>query len=78
MDYGTLCRMASESVKNVILKAWGKSGIADGIRMGSFKFPSLDSFDELDPPRNDQEEYDLMAALSIPEDRSGKGITELS
>ena len=37
--------------------------------MESSKLPSLDPFDELDPPGNDQEEY---------EDRLGEGITKLS
>ena len=37
--------------------------------MGSSKLPSLDPFDEFDPRGKDQDEYDLMAALLINEDR---------
>ena len=45
--------------------------------MGSSKLPSLVPFDELDPSRNDQEKYDLMAALSINEDRLGEEVNYL-
>ena len=46
--------------------------------MGSSKLPSLDPFDEFDPLGKDQDEYDLMAALLINEDRLGEEIAELS
>ena len=70
--------MTSDSGKSVILKGWEKSGIIDGIKMGSSKFPSLDPFNEFDPLGKDQDEYDLMTALSINEDRLGEGIASLS
>ena len=57
--------MTSELSKNVIVKGYEKSGIIDGIKMGSSKLPSLDPFDEFDPLGKDQDEYNLMAALSI-------------
>ena len=65
--------MTSELGKNVIVK-----GITDGIKIGSSKLPSLDPFDEFDPLGKDQDEYDLMAALLINEDRLGEEIAELS
>ena len=70
--------MTSDSGKNVILKGWEKSGITAGITMGSSNLPSLDPFNEFDPLGKEQDEYDLMAALSINEDRLEEGITELS
>ena len=70
--------MTSESGKNVIIKGWEKSGIRDGIKLGSSKLPSLDPFDEVDPLGKNQDEYDLMAALSINEDRLVEGKTQLS
>ena len=39
--------------KNAILKAWGKPGVTDGIKMESSKFPFLDPFNELDSLRED-------------------------
>ena len=38
----------------------GKSGITDSIKMGSFKPPSIDPFDELDPLGKDQDKLDLI------------------
>ena len=70
--------MTSESRKNVILKGWEKSGITDGIKMGSSKLRSLDPFDEFDPLGKDQDRYNLMAVLSIHENRLREGITKLS
>ena len=70
--------MKSESGKNVILKEWEKSGITDWIKMGRSKLPSIDPFDKLDSLGKDQDEYDLMDALSINEDRLGEGITKFS
>ena len=68
----------SESGKNVILKEWEKSGITDWIKMRRSKLPSIDPFDKLDPLGKDQDEYDLMDALSINEDWLGEGITKFS
>ena len=42
------------------------------------KLPSIDPFDKLDPLGKNQDEYDLMDALSINEDRLGEGITKFS
>ena len=57
--------MPSDSGKSVILKGGEKSGIIDGIKMGSSELPSLDPFNEFDSLGKDQDEYDLMTALSI-------------
>lgn len=46
--------------------------------MGSSKLSYLDLFDEFDPLGKNQDKYDLMAELSINEDRLGEETTELS
>lgn len=46
--------------------------------MGSSKLSYLDLFDEFDPLGKNQYKYDLMAELSINEDRLGEETTELS
>ena len=42
------------------------------------KLQSLDPFNEFDPPGKYQDNYDLMAFLSIIKDRWREGIIELS
>ena len=72
-------KMTSLSGKNVILKGWEKAGIKDGIEMGTAGLPSLDPFGEVDPlvvrGRNEIFDYDLLAALSINNDRLEEGCT---
>ena len=46
--------------------------------MGSSKLSYLDLFDEFDPLGKNQDKCDLMAELSINEDRLGEETTELS
>ena len=46
--------------------------------MRSSKLSYLDLFDEFDPLGKNQCKYDLMAELSINEDRLGEETTELS
>ena len=71
-------KMTLELGKNVIVKEYEKSGITNGIKMGSSKLSSLDPFDEFDSLGKDQDKFELMAALLINKDRLGEEIAELS
>ena len=45
--------------------------------MGTLNLRSLDPVNEFDSLGNDQDEFDLMAAIAIMEERLGEGITRL-
>ena len=57
------------------MKGCERTGITDGIKMGSSKLPILDPFHEPDPLVRNEEEYDIGEAITNSKNQLADGLT---